>query len=276
LILLGAGWEDWTPDLRFTKPVLVFLTKSGLSFGYNILDIDGQLGTPLLMFLFLILFRTSPDASPRRSDRPDTSRSSWHWCGQAVAASIDGTATFEPIDGVDMAQIMEPERSEMLILFLGLDRHGLNDAAKVGWYLAVGPGRRVPQAPFALRGAMPEQRSGLQRGGQGREQRQPKILPVILQIDDTGSVCRQLLAAHARDQNGDAGPYPAHPTGHRSLAPSLHFAFPFVLLTSPRSRPICLSLSAEVLNVIGKLHSFGFSDGLADSSISVIRWLAAM
>jgi hypothetical protein len=32
---------------------------------------------------------------------------------------------------------------------------------------------------------MPEQRSGLQRGGQGREQRQPKILPVILQIDDT-------------------------------------------------------------------------------------------
>jgi hypothetical protein len=46
--------------------------------------------------------------------------------------SIDGTATFEPIDGVDMAQIMEPERSEMLILFLGLDRHGLNDAAKVG------------------------------------------------------------------------------------------------------------------------------------------------
>jgi hypothetical protein len=51
---------------------------------------------------------------------------------EPLLQNVDRAATFEPIDRMDVAQIVETERPEVLILFLSLLGGRLNDAPEVG------------------------------------------------------------------------------------------------------------------------------------------------
>src|SRR5437879_11588977 len=103
---------------------------------------------------------------------------------EPLLQNIDGTAAFEPVDGGAVAQVVEGEGPELLILFLGLLGHSLDDATKVGGGLAIGGGGALPAAGTAAGyGPMPEQRLGLQRNRQLCKNGEAEIVAAVDEID---------------------------------------------------------------------------------------------